>query len=50
MRVIAKLKLLNEAGLIPDYSKSVKKLTDDDRGAQYFAFDPPTRGGNTRRR
>ena len=44
MRVIAKLKLLNEAGLIPDYSKSVKKLTDDDRGAQYFAFDPPELG------
>lgn len=44
MRVIAKLKLLNEAGLIPDYSKSVKKLTDDDRGAQYFAFNPPNSG------
>jgi hypothetical protein len=44
MRVIAKLKLLNEAGLIPDYSKSVKKLTDDDRGAQYFAFNPPDSG------
>ena len=44
MRVIAKLKLLNEAGLIPDYSKSVKKLTDDDRGAQYFAFNPPELG------
>jgi hypothetical protein len=44
MRVIAKLKLLNEAGLIPDYSKSVRKLTDDDRGAQYFAFNPPDSG------
>lgn len=40
MRVIAKLKLLNEAGLVPDFSKSVKKLVDDDRGAQYFALPP----------